>query len=253
MNINSGICLIRGLFNMNMLEVKNLTFKYDNHNFILDNLSFNIKHNELISIVGGSGCGKSTLIKILAGIEKNFNGTVQLKSISYMPQSNTLLPWRTILENILLPIEIKKGNKKIEKEKAISLLKCFDLLEYSDSYPKELSGGMKQRISLIRTLMSGGDLLLLDEPFSALDAITREDLQNWLLNLISTLKKSMIFITHDIDEAIFLSHRIFVCSKKPLSKFKEFLVPENITLEKKIHLRKEILSIIKGDNFYEKN
>lgn len=92
---------------------------------------------------------------------------------------------------------------------------------------------MKQRISLIRTLMSGGDLLLLDEPFSALDAITREDLQNWLLNLISTLKKSMIFITHDIDEAIFLSHRIFVCSKKPLSKFKEFLVPENITLEKK--------------------
>ncbi|MGL4787453.1 MAG: ATP-binding cassette domain-containing protein, partial [Cetobacterium sp.] len=120
---------------MNMLEVKNLTFKYDNHNFILDNLSFNIKHNELISIVGGSGCGKSTLIKILAGIEKNFNGTVQLKSISYMPQSNTLLPWRTILENILLPIEIKKGNKKIEKEKAISLLKRFDLLEYSDSYP----------------------------------------------------------------------------------------------------------------------
>ena len=97
---------------MNMLEVKNLTFKYDNHNYILNNLSFNIQKNELISIVGGSGCGKSTIIKILAGIEKKFNGIVQLKSTSYMPQSDTLLPWRTILENILLPIEIKKGDKK---------------------------------------------------------------------------------------------------------------------------------------------
>ncbi len=238
---------------MNMLEVKNLTFKYDNHNYILNNLSFNIQKNELISIVGGSGCGKSTIIKILAGIEKDFNGIVQLKSTSYMPQSDTLLPWRTILENILLPIEIKKGDKKKESEKAKSLLKRFNLLEYSNNYPKELSGGMKQRISLIRTLMSDSDLLLLDEPFSALDAITREDLQNWLLNTVSILNKSMIFITHDIDEAIFLSHRIFVCQKKPLSKFKEFFVPKNITLEEKLKLRKEILSIIKGEDFYEKN
>lgn len=238
---------------MNILEVKNLTFHYDNYNHILNNLSFNVKNNELISIVGGSGCGKSTIIKILAGIEKNFSGAVQLKSISYMPQSDTLLPWRTVLENILLPIEIKKGNKEKEFEKAISLLKRFNLFEYSNNYPKELSGGMKQRISLIRTLMGGGDLLLLDEPFSALDAITREDLQNWLLNTISTLKKSMIFITHDIDEAIFLSHRIFVCTEIPLSNFKEFLIPENIGFEKRLQLRKEILSIIKGDNFYEKD
>lgn len=238
---------------MNVLEVKNLSFYYENDKVILNNLSFNIKKNEFVSIVGGSGCGKSTIIKILAGIEKIVEGNIKVNNISYMPQSDTLLPWRNILENILLPIEIKKGNKKIERDKALSLLKRFNLIDYSKSYPKELSGGMKQRISFIRTLMNDGDLLLLDEPFSALDAITREDLQNWLLRSFVTLEKSIIFITHDIDEAIFLSNRILVCVEKPISYFKEFLIPQDMDPNYKLQLKNDIISTIKGEYNYEKN
>ena len=238
---------------MNILEVRNLSFHYDKDTIILNNLSFNVKKNELISIVGGSGCGKSTIIKVLAGIEKNFQGDIKVNNISYMPQSDTLLPWRNILENILLPTEIKKCNKENERKRALSLLKRFNLINYSKSYPKELSGGMKQRISFIRTLMNDGDLLLLDEPFSALDAITREDLQNWLLNSFITLEKSIIFITHDIDEAIFLSNRILVCVEKPISYFKEFIVPHNIDPAYKTLLKKNIVSTIKGEHNHEKN
>ncbi|MGL4671639.1 MAG: ABC transporter ATP-binding protein [Cetobacterium sp.] len=233
---------------MDILNVSNLTFNYNNNleNLpILKNLSFNVKSNELVSIVGGSGCGKSTIIKLLASIEKPIQGDIVINSISYMPQSDTLLPWRTILQNILLPIEIEKGDLIKEKENAITLLKRFNLLSYADNYPKELSGGMKQRISLIRTLMNKGELLLLDEPFSALDAITREDLQKWLLDSLNSLQKSMIFITHDIDEAIFLSDRILVCNEKPLSSFKEFKVPKDITFEETAKLKKEILKSVK--------
>ncbi|MGL5175183.1 MAG: ATP-binding cassette domain-containing protein [Cetobacterium sp.] len=231
---------------MDILNVSNLTFNYNDELPILKNLSFNVKNNELISIVGGSGCGKSTIIKLLANIETPTNGDISINSISYMPQSDTLLPWRTILQNILLPIEIEKGDLIKEKENALNLLKRFNLLSYADNYPDELSGGMKQRISLIRTLMNKGELLLLDEPFSALDAITREDLQKWLLNSLTTLQKSMIFITHDIDEAMFLSNRILVCKEKPISSFDEFTVPKNMTFEEKAKLKKEILTSVKG-------
>ncbi|MGL5543969.1 MAG: ABC transporter ATP-binding protein [Cetobacterium sp.] len=233
---------------MDILNINNLTFNYNDDLPILKNLSFQVKNSELVSIVGSSGCGKSTVIKILAGIEKPIGGDIFIKSISYMPQSDTLLPWRTILQNILLPIEIINGDLVEERKNAINLLKRFNLLNYVDKYPKELSGGMKQRISLIRTLMSKGDLLLLDEPFSALDALTRQDLQGWLLDSLNSLKKSMIFITHDIDEAIFLSNRILVCNEKPLTSFKEFLVPKNITFEEAAKLKKEILNSVKGVN-----
>lgn len=254
MSINFGICHIRGLVKMKVLEVKNLHFYYDNNKPILNDLSFNVKKREFVSIVGGSGCGKSTIIKVLAGIEKITQGDIKVdNSVSYMPQSDTLFPWRTILDNILLPIEIKKGDLKKGKEKALSLLERFNLIDYWKSYPKELSGGMKQRISFIRTLMNEGELLLLDEPFSALDAITREDLQNWLLNSFSTLEKSIIFITHDIDEAIFLSNRILVCTKSPILNFKEFLIPKNMDSQYRLQLKKDIVSAIKGVNFYEEN
>ncbi|MGL4976490.1 MAG: ATP-binding cassette domain-containing protein [Cetobacterium sp.] len=233
---------------MYSLEVNNLNFSYENSNYILKNLSFHVNKMEFVSILGGSGCGKSTLIKILANIEKPINGEVSVKKISYMPQSDTLLPWRNIIDNILLPVEIKRLNISEAKIKAENLLHKFKLLSYSKKYPKELSGGMKQRISFIRTLMNESDLLLLDEPFSALDTITRQELQLWLLESLSMLKKSMIFVTHDIDEAIFLSNRILVCTETPISTFKEFLIPKNATLKHKLFLKNEIIKAIKGDN-----
>lgn len=253
MNLNFGICRTKGSFKMNILEAKNITFSYDDDSIILKNLSFHIKKEELISIVGGSGCGKSTILKILTGIEKNSQGNINTNDLSYMPQSDTLLPWRNILDNILLPAEIKKENLKKAKEKAITYLKRLELFDYAYNFPKDLSGGMKQRICFIRALINDNELLLLDEPFSALDSITREDLQKWLLKNLSLLKKSMIFITHDIDEAIFLSNRILVCSEKPISFFKEFNIPPNINSEQKLQLKKEILKAIKGESSYEQN
>ncbi|MGL4999648.1 MAG: ABC transporter ATP-binding protein [Cetobacterium sp.] len=231
---------------MHSLKVNNLNFNYKNCDNILKNLSFYVKQMELVSIVGGSGCGKTTIIKILSNIEKATSGDISIGNISYMPQSDTLLPWRNIIDNILLPIEIKKTNRVEAKIKAENLLEKFNLLKYSKKYPKELSGGMKQRISFIRTLMNESDLLLLDEPFSALDAITRQELQLWLLDSLIMLKKSMIFITHDIDEAIFLSNRILVCTEIPISNFKEFQIPKNATFKDKSFIKKEILKAIKG-------
>lgn len=238
---------------MNILEVNNLSFQYlNNSEKTISNLSFFIKNQEIVSVVGSSGCGKSTLIKILANIEKKQDGKINIKDIAYMPQKDTLFPWRTVLDNILLPIEIKKANLNDHKRKATLYLEKFGLSSYINKYPQDLSGGMRQRVSFIRTLLLNADLFLLDEPFSALDAITREDLQKWLLETLKDLKKSMLFITHDIDEAIFLSNRILVCTNKPLDNFLEFNIPDSLSLEEKLTLKLKIISLIKGEN-NEKN
>ncbi|MEG1449521.1 MAG: ABC transporter ATP-binding protein [Cetobacterium sp.] len=235
---------------MNILNIENLTFGYKNngsHNLVIQHLSLKLNKNELISIVGGSGCGKSTLIKILAGIENEYGGTIFSASKAYMPQKDVLFPWRTILENILLPLEIKKEDAIQGKKQAISYLKKFQLDNYINKYPQELSGGMRQRVSFIRTLLTDSEILLLDEPFSALDAITREDLQQWLLENIRFFNKSMIFITHDIDEALFLSDRILVCKNKPLNSFAEFQISKEYDTVKLLEIKTEILNIIKGE------
>ena len=234
---------------MKVLEVKNISFTYKGEGILIDNISFSLEKNEFLSIVGSSGCGKSTIIKLIAGIEKAGTGNISGLSTGYMPQKDLLLPWRTVLENILLPVELNKRSLAEGKEKAEEYLKKLNLYEYKDKLPHELSGGMRQRVSFLRTLLTEADILLLDEPFSALDAITKEYLQKWLLDTLKEFNKSIVFITHDINEALYLSDRILVCENKPLKSFKEFIVPKDKNnIEELAEMKKDILHIIRGEN-----
>lgn len=234
---------------MKVLEVKNISFTYEGEGILIDNISFSLEKNEFLSIVGSSGCGKSTIIKLIAGIEKADTGNISGLSTGYMPQKDLLLPWRTVLENILLPVELNKKSLAEGKEKAEEYLKKLNLYEYKDKLPHELSGGMRQRVSFLRTLLTEADILLLDEPFSALDAITKEYLQKWLLDTLKEFNKSIVFITHDINEALYLSDRILVCENKPLKSFKEFIVPKDKNnIEELAEMKKDILHIIRGEN-----
>ena len=241
---------------MKVLEVKNISFAYKGETELIQDISFSLEKNEFLSIVGSSGCGKSTIIKLIAGIEKAGKGEITKVKTGYMPQKDLLLPWRKVLENIMLSVELNKKDLQAGKKKAEEYLKKLNLYEYKDKLPHELSGGMRQRVSFLRTLLTEADILLLDEPFSALDAITKEYLQKWLLDTLKEFNKSIIFITHDINEALFLSDRILVCKDKPLTTFAEFIVPKNKTdkerdekyLEKILEMKKEILHIIRGEN-----
>lgn len=235
---------------MKVLELENISFSYDGGIPLLKDISFSLEKNEFLSIVGSSGCGKSTIIKLIAGIEKADKGKIKGLTTGYMPQRDLLLPWRTVLENIMLPVELNKKDKEEGKKKAIAYLEKLHLAEYKDKFPHELSGGMRQRVSFLRTLLTEADILLLDEPFSALDAITKEYLQKWLLDTLKEFDKSIIFITHDINEALFLSDRILVCKDKPLDSFAEFIVPKDKeeNVDKILEMKKEILHIIRGDN-----
>lgn len=235
---------------MKVLELENISFSYNGGVSLLKDISFSLEKNEFLSIVGSSGCGKSTIIKLIAGIEKADKGTIKGLSTGYMPQRDLLLPWRTVLENIMLPVELNKKNKEDGKKKAIAYLEKLHLAEYKDKLPHELSGGMRQRVSFLRTLLTEADILLLDEPFSALDAITKEYLQKWLLDTLKEFDKSIIFITHDINEALFLSDRILVCKDKPLDSFAEFIVPKDKeeNVDKILEMKKDILHIIRGEN-----
>ncbi len=235
---------------MKVLELENISFSYKEGTNLIKDISFSLEKNEFLSIVGSSGCGKSTIIKLIAGIEKAEKGNIKGLSTGYMPQRDLLLPWRTVLENIMLPVELNKKNLEEGKKKAVAYLEKLHLDEYKDKLPHELSGGMKQRVSFLRTLLTEADILLLDEPFSALDAITKEYLQKWLLDTLKEFNKSIIFITHDINEALFLSDRILVCKNKPLDSFAEFIVPKDKEehVDKILEMKKEILHIIRGDN-----
>lgn len=235
---------------MKVLELENISFSYGGGIPLLKDISFSLEKNEFLSIVGSSGCGKSTIIKLIAGIEKADKGKIKGLTTGYMPQRDLLLPWRTVLENIMLPVELNKKDKEEGKKKAIAYLEKLHLAEYKDKLPHELSGGMRQRVSFLRTLLTEADILLLDEPFSALDAITKEYLQKWLLDTLKEFNKSIIFITHDINEALFLSDRILVCKDKPLDSFAEFIVPKDKeeNVDKILEMKKEILHIIRGDN-----
>lgn len=184
----------------------------------IDNLSFDIYENEFVSVVGPSGCGKSTILSILSGLEKQTDGNIYFfkdTAIGYMPQNDCLFEWRTILENALLGLEITKKLTKENIDYVKSLLKAYGLDEFSDKHPSSLSGGMRQRVALIRTLALKPDILLLDEPMSALDSQTRMAIGEDIFNIIKQEGKSVIMVTHDISEAISMSDRIIVLSKRP--------------------------------------
>lgn len=219
----------------NILQIKNLSKIYHDkfsETLAIDNLNLEIYDKEIVSIVGPSGCGKSTLLSILAGlIDKSsgniiFNGKIKL---SYMLQTDSLFPWRTILDNCLLGLEINKMKTKENIKKVKDLLIKYGLGDFMNKYPDNLSGGMKQRVALIRTLAINPDVLLLDEPYSALDYQTRLKMSDDLYKIIKAEGKTAILITHDIGEALSLSDRVIVLSKRP-STVKQIY---NIELEHK--------------------
>ena len=190
---------------------------------IIHDISFEVNQNEVVSIVGPSGCGKTTLLKIIANILDPDSGTISFKSgkildarvnhsIGYVPQSHTLLPNRTVFENITLPLELEGKN---DFSFALELLELIGLKKYKDYYPSQISGGMKQKVSIARALVYNPELLLLDEPFASVDEISREKYNLELLRLNKVLKRSMILVTHNIEEAVFMSDRIFVMSSLP--------------------------------------
>lgn len=218
-----------------MLEFRNVTFQYEGDEApMMQNLSFSVAEGEFVSIIGASGCGKSTIFRLINGLEQLQQGEIlvdgkpisQLKQYSaFMPQKDLLFPWRTIEKNICLPMELAGVNQAEQEKRCKEVLEQVGLLEYRKKYPKDLSGGMKQRVSFARTLLSGADMLLLDEPFSALDFLTRVDMQEWLLHQREHYKKTILFITHDVEEAIFLSQKIFVIQDRPFSSMEMVEVP----------------------------
>lgn len=209
----------------NYLIVNNLSKSYYSLNGetkVLDNISFKINKDDFIGIIGPSGCGKSTILNILSNLDKNYNGNILKKEnlkIGYMFQNPTLFPYLTVYENATLSLKVSKKLDIINKNYVLNLLKKYDLIEFKDKYPSELSGGMKQRLALIRTLASKPDILLLDEPFSALDPQTRLTVSNDVMNIIKKENKTMVLVTHDLNEAITLCNKIIVLSKRP-SKIK---------------------------------
>lgn len=184
----------------------------------LDSVSFDVNDKEFISIIGPSGCGKSTILSILAGLEEKSNGKINFSkdyTIGYMLQNDSLFEWRTVLENCLLGLEITKKLTKENKDYVINLLKTYGLGEFMDEYPSRLSGGMRQRVALIRTLATKPDILLLDEAMSALDYQSRLAISDDIYKIIKKEGKTAIMVTHDIAEAISMSDRIIVLSKRP--------------------------------------
>ncbi|WP_121661047.1 ABC transporter ATP-binding protein [Metabacillus litoralis] len=237
------------------LEFKNITFRYGEHSNgtpILKNMNLHIREGEFISIIGPSGSGKSTLFKLITGLEQPSEGEIFLRNrlaisrlgqVGYMPQQDLLLPWRTIMENALLPLEIKGVKKHVALQNVIELLEEFGLKGVENFYPGELSGGMRQRVSFLRTIVSGSKILLLDEPFSALDAITRLSLQEWLLSQWQKRKETIVFITHDVNEALFLSDRILLFTETPATTLKEIIVPLERPRTLKDLNRPEVISL----------
>ncbi|CDZ71960.1 Hydroxymethylpyrimidine transport ATP-binding protein [Neorhizobium galegae bv. orientalis] len=193
----------------------------------LENLEATILPGELVTVVGPSGCGKSTLFNILAGLEEPDPGNILrfrgksstaselLGQVSFMPQRDLLLPWRNVIDNAILALEIEGMPRAQARAEALKMLPEFGLAGFEKQYPNQLSGGMRQRVALMRTFLFKRDLMLLDEPFGALDALTRTMMQRWLLDVWQKHRRTVLFITHDVDEAIFLGDRVLVMTARP--------------------------------------
>lgn len=212
---------------MNLIEINDVSKTYDAGDgsvHALQNVSFHVKRGEFISIVGRSGCGKSTLLNMIAGLDQPTSGSVLLDGVQvtepsarvgFVFQRAVLLEWRTILENVLLPVEIFRTDIKAARSKALLLLELVGLKGFENRYPRQLSGGMQQRVALARSLVYAPDILLMDEPFGALDAITREQMDLELMRIWEASGTTIIFVTHDIAEAVFLSDRVILMTPRP--------------------------------------
>jgi len=217
---------------------------------VLEDINITVISGEFVSIIGPSGCGKSTILDVLTGIVPDYDGSVNVdgipleksnKRMGYMQQKDLLMPWRTLMDNVLLPLEIQGENIQESKKRIVDMLPIFGLDGFEESYPHELSGGMRQRAALLRTILVDSDIMLLDEPFGALDAINRSKMQEWLLKIWNEYKHTVIFITHDIEEAIYLSDKIFILSNRPAKVLNELKIEFERPRSKDILVKPEFL------------
>ena len=229
------------------ISAKGIKKSFDG-NSIIGDISLHVDEGEFISILGPSGCGKSTLFNIIAGLLERDSGEVSINGeFSYMYQKDLLLPYKTIIDNVAIPLVLKKkAGKKAAREEVKHYFPTFGLEGYEYKYPSELSGGMKQRANFMRTYVNSNDIMLLDEPFGALDSITKSSMQKWLLGIRHKVKTTILLITHDIEEAIFLSDRIYVISEKPAKVNKEIKVDREKYCETEyaFGIKKDILDIL---------
>lgn len=235
---------------MAVLQVKGVSKSFNQEQIIKD-ISIELREGEIVSLLGVSGGGKTTLFNIIAGLSEPDGGKVYLENedvtgkpgnVSYMLQKDLLLPYRTIVDNVALPLIIRGMKKKEARQKAASYFKEFGLAGTEKKYPAQLSGGMKQRAALLRTYLFSEKVALLDEPFSALDMLTKSTVHEWYLDVMEKIKLSTLFITHDIDEAILLSDRIYLLTGRPGTITKEIVVREPKPRRKDFNLSEEFLA-----------
>lgn len=250
-----------------ILEIKDISKSFLQNGVKLEvhnNISFGVKEGEFLCVLGPSGCGKSTLLKEIAGFESIDSGCITLNGkevskpdinrIMIFQDFDQLFPWKTVLQNVIFPLKVNNiGGSKAEREAiARNYLSMVKLDEFCDYYPHQLSGGMKQRISLVRGLVIKPEILLMDEPFGSVDAQTRDELQQMLLSIAQSIKVTIIFVTHDINEAILLSNRIIVMGKSPHNIKK--IINNNIPFPRRdyqeeiVHMYDEIYQLIKNCN-----
>ncbi|MCC0655203.1 ABC transporter ATP-binding protein [Clostridioides sp. ES-S-0123-01] len=230
------------------ISIENVSKTYKDVD-VLKDISIDVYEGEFVSILGPSGCGKSTIFNIITQLTDYNSGMVNINgNYSYMYQKDLLLPYKTIIDNVSLPLALKKEKKSKARSMVKHYFEVFGLEGYEYKYPSELSGGMRQRANFLRTFINSNDIMLLDEPFGALDSLTKTSMQKWLLEVKKKVNSTILLITHDIDEAIMLSNRIYVISKKPSIVKKEFIIDNrNINednLENVIKLKKEIISLL---------
>ncbi|GIK65434.1 MAG: ABC transporter ATP-binding protein [Chloroflexota bacterium] len=222
---------------MSKLEIDRITYTYWEAGkpvLALQDLSLALASGEFVTLIGPSGSGKSTLLELIVGLLQPDSGQIRihgqtsakrLGKVAYMPQQDALLPWRTVLENVILAPEVQRKNRRQAKARARELMPLFGLDGFADAFPAQLSGGMRQRAAFLRTVLAGQDILLLDEPFGALDALTRRELQDWLLNIWQHFNYTILFVTHDVEEAIYLADRVLVLSQRPGKITQELAIP----------------------------
>jgi ABC-type nitrate/sulfonate/bicarbonate transport system ATPase subunit len=227
---------------------------------VLRDLNLEVNEGEFVTLIGPSGSGKSTIFNILSGLEPTTTGNIRVEGFgdsrvfAYMPQRDALLPWRNILDNVILGQELQGVTRKKARAEALSQMPFFGLEGFEKKYPFELSGGMRQRAALLRTVLTHRPVLLLDEPFGALDALTRAQLQLWLGELRTRLNRTILFITHDVEEALLLSDRVYVLSPRPARVVLELTVDldrnipgELVTSPHFVELKARLLAALKSE------
>jgi ABC-type nitrate/sulfonate/bicarbonate transport system ATPase subunit len=245
---------------LSLQHVTKTFYENDRSTPAVGDVSFTAAPGEFITMIGPSGSGKSTVFNLITGLLRPDQGQILLNGeningrtglVGYMPQRDLLLPWRSVLDNVILGPEIERKPVKAAQDRARELLPLFGLEAFADAYPSTLSGGMRQRAALLRTFLSERDVMLLDEPFGALDALTRRDLQRWLLAVWARFQTTILFITHDVREAVILADRVLIFSPRPGHIKQEMVIdlprPRDETSEAFVRKETALLLALEGD------